>query len=78
MNIACPEVTRVEERARLPDPGQDATSSRGGKGPTKGGAPCEMRQRGTTPTNLPLGRTGSCGKQGIICLKYNEGEMKIS
>ena len=64
--------------ARLPNPRQDATSSGGGKGPTKGGAPCEMRRRGTTPTDLPLDRTESCGKQGIILLKHNEGEMKIS
>ena len=48
MNIASPEVARVvkRKRARSTKPGRDATRPGGGKGPTKGGAPCVIQRRG--------------------------------
>ena len=54
MNIASPEEARVvkRRRARSAKPCRDATRSGGGKGPTKGRAPCAKQCRGKSPQKI--------------------------
>ena len=44
--------SQKRKRARSAKPGRDATRSGGGKGPTKGGAPCVIECRGMSPEKI--------------------------